>query len=107
MSGVHHLIAHCRLLVRESATMATEAAILGVPAIYCGHNFWGYVRELERAGMLSNIRQDDIGSLPEAINAELSTTILAARDRYVANCPDWAEAVVAALDTSVCDRISG
>ncbi len=106
ISGVHHLIAHCRLLVGESATMATEAAILGVPAIYCGHDFPGYVRELEREGMLHNIRPDELSSLPEAINAGLSTPITAERDRYVANRPDWAEAVVAALDASVSDSQS-
>ena len=106
ISGVHHLIAHCRLLVGESATMATEAAILGVPAIYCGHDFPGYVRELEREGMLRTIRPDEIGSLPEAINAGLSTPITAERDHYVANRPDWAEAVVAALDASVSDSQS-
>ena len=101
ISGVHHLIAHCRLLVGESATMATEAAILGVPGIYCGHDFPCYVLELEREGMVQNIRPDELGSLPEAINAGLSKSIVAARDRYVATRPDWAEAVVAALDASV------
>lgn len=33
ISSVHHLMEHCRLLVGESATMASAAAILGVPAI--------------------------------------------------------------------------
>src|SRR5262249_62356916 len=29
---IHHLIAHARLVVGESATMSSEAAVLGVPA---------------------------------------------------------------------------
>lgn len=106
ISSVHHLMAHCRLLVGESATMASEAAILGVPAIYCGHDFPGYVRELEQAGLLRTVRPGETHRLPETIDAALASPVTAARDRYVAARPDWAGVVVTALD-DVAGRCAG
>ena len=98
---VHHLVAHCDLFAGESATMATEAAILGVPAIYAGRDFPGYVCELEREGLIQNIRDVTESNLNAAIDASLGESrndFRAKRDAYVASCPDWAEEVVAALD---------
>ena len=40
-ADVHHLMAKCRLYVGESACMAQEAAFLGAPAIYDGHDVLG------------------------------------------------------------------
>ena len=31
---IHHVMAFCRAVIGESATMASEAAVLGVPAVY-------------------------------------------------------------------------
>jgi predicted glycosyltransferase len=100
-NAVHHLLAHCRMLVGESATMASEAAVLGVPAIYAGRDFPGYTRELEAAGLTRNIPPADTGSLlpvMEEMLARPRQETSAARDRYVASCPDWGQAVVDALD---------
>ena len=99
--AIHHLMAHCRLLVGESATMAAESAVLGVPAIYAGHDFPGYVLELEEAGLVINIRAEDRAVIPERIAAILESSagqIVLARDAYVARCPDWAEVVLETLD---------
>lgn len=98
---VHHLLANCRLLVGESATMASEAAVLGVPAIYAGQDFPGYTRELESAGLTRNLvdaRAETLGPLIEDLLAIPKVQIEAARDVYVANCSDWGNAVVDALD---------
>ena len=100
-TAVHHLIGHCRLLVGESATMASEAAVLGVPAIYAGRDFPGYVQELERAGLVQNIVDVNDASIAAAIEASLATPaaeIRSVRDAYVASCPDWAGVVVTAID---------
>ena len=100
-NAVHHLLAHCRLLVGESATMASEAAVLGVPAIYAGRDFPGYVRELEKAGLIRNIPEPGPAALFAGIEEMLqrpAAQAIALRDAYVAQCPDWAEAVVDALD---------
>ncbi|WP_317055299.1 DUF354 domain-containing protein [Roseovarius rhodophyticola] len=99
--SVHHLLAHCRMLVGESATMASEAAVLGVPAIYAGRDFPGYMYDLEAAGMvrnLANVSEENLKSLIDEWLAVPKSEIKAARDIYVSTCPDWAEAVVAALD---------
>ncbi|WP_255149581.1 DUF354 domain-containing protein [Halorarius halobius] len=57
---MHHLLAHADLFVGESATMATEAAVLGTPAVYISHWETGYTAELEREfGLLFNHTADD------------------------------------------------
>ncbi len=43
-----HLLAGAKLLVGESATMASEAAVLGVPAVYIAPAGRGYTDDLER-----------------------------------------------------------
>jgi predicted glycosyltransferase len=104
ITDVHHLIGHCRLLVGESATMASEAAILGVPAIYSGYDFPGYVKELEATGLLYNLpngSQDSLLALIERALARPIREVRALRDRYVAARPDWAQAVVEAIAHAV------
>ena len=50
---VHHLLAHARLVFGESATMASEAAMLGTPAIFVSTSRRGFTDELEqRYGMV-------------------------------------------------------
>ena len=101
VAEVHHLMANCRLIVGESATMASEAAILGVPAIYCGRDFPGYIQELEAEGLVHNLpadRMDSILTLIERALARPLSEVRASRDRYVSARPDWAVAVVEAID---------
>ncbi len=43
----HHAIANARVVVGESATVATESAVLGVPAIFIDYNTRGYIVEIE------------------------------------------------------------
>jgi uncharacterized protein len=45
---IHHLIAHAQLIVGESATMSSEAAVLGVPAIFIATTSRGYIDDQER-----------------------------------------------------------
>lgn len=72
VGDVHHLMAHCRLFVGESATMASECAVLGVPAIYAAHTGRGYTDEQEsRYGLVSNLRQFDADRLIEGASAML------------------------------------
>jgi predicted glycosyltransferase len=55
---IHHLMAHCRGFVGESATMASECAVLGVPAIYAATTGRGYTDEQEqRYGLVKTVRQ--------------------------------------------------
>jgi len=47
VSDIHHIIAHAKLLCGESATMASEAAVLGVPAVYVSPLGRGYTDDEE------------------------------------------------------------
>lgn len=108
ITDVHHLMAHCRLLIGESATMASEAAILGVPAIYCGRDFPGYVRELEAADLLYNLPSADTKSTLALINLALArplADVRRSRDRYIKTRPDWAHAVVDAIYRSIAKNV--
>jgi predicted glycosyltransferase len=48
-NAMHHVIAHANLFVGESATMASEAAVLGTPAIYLAKTSRGYIDDLEES----------------------------------------------------------
>ena len=46
--AIHHVMAFCRACIGESATMASESAVLGVPAIYAADFNLGYIRQHEK-----------------------------------------------------------
>lgn len=53
LEDVHHLLAFARLVIGESATMASEAATLGTPAIFVSTSRRGYTDEQqERYGLV-------------------------------------------------------
>src|SRR5690606_37006503 len=61
---VHHLMAYATLLYGESATMASEAAVLGTHAIFCDFAGRGYTDEEEsKYGLVANFRLDPDGQL--------------------------------------------
>ncbi|MBN1125811.1 MAG: DUF354 domain-containing protein [Sedimentisphaerales bacterium] len=49
---LHHVLAFASLCVAEGATVASEAALLGVPAVYVNTLRAGTIDRLERAGLL-------------------------------------------------------
>ena len=52
---MHHFIAQAEMLIGESATMASEAAVLGVPAIYISDTGRGYTNEQDKKyGIVKN-----------------------------------------------------
>lgn len=64
VSDIHHVLAFSSLVVGESATMASEAAVLGVPAIYMAESGRGYTDEQERRfSLVKNIRSLDVEKL--------------------------------------------
>src|SRR5690606_26633381 len=57
---IHHFIAHARMLIGESATMASEAAVLGTAAFYIADTGRGYTDEQEeRYGLVFNYRRSE------------------------------------------------
>ncbi len=99
-ADIHHLMAFSDALIGESATMASEAAALGVPALYAGQDFPGYTEGLARAGLVTLVR-------PEERKALVARALMLLEDRkgfdarrakWLSKCPDWAEDVVAEAD---------
>ncbi len=61
-AAMHHALAFADLLFGESATMASEAAVLGTPAVYLDQVGRGYTSEQEsRYGLVANFRPDAAG----------------------------------------------
>jgi uncharacterized protein len=62
---IHQVMAQAALVFSEGATMAAEAAVLGVPAVYCSDLRPGYITDLEeRHGLLSAFSR---GAFAEAL----------------------------------------
>lgn len=74
LSEVHHVMAHCRLFIGESATMASECAVLGTPAIYAAETGRGYTNEQEKKYQLvRNLHKLDWNILDSTIDDMLNT----------------------------------
>jgi predicted glycosyltransferase len=66
---VHHLLAHARLVVGESATMSSEAAVLGVPAVFIATTGRGYTDDEERRyGLVRHFTEDQYDMALSAID---------------------------------------
>jgi predicted glycosyltransferase len=78
---VHHVIHFASMVVGESATMASEAAMLGTPALYIAHTLRGYTIDQEkRYGLVKNIN-------PRRMDEVLSAITARAEDE---NVDEWA-----------------
>ena len=101
-ADLHHLLAKCRLYVGESATMAHEAAILGCPAIYDGHDHPGTTRNLADVSVIEALRQPGIDSLLATVERSLDKTkfveFLAARNAYLAGKGNLGTYIAAAIE---------
>jgi len=70
--SLHHVLGFCRICLGESATLASEASVLGVPSIYAANVGRGYTDEQEaKYGLVTNLRELD------------SKEIIAAADRIL------------------------
>jgi predicted glycosyltransferase len=57
---IHHVMARAALVFSEGATMAAEAAVLGVPTIHCSDLRPGYIADLsDRFGLLQSYAHKD------------------------------------------------
>lgn len=72
-SEIHHLLAFCRMYIGEGATMATEAALLGTPTIYCARQPLINMKILEkRYGILKQVVKLSEQSIIEHIESMMS-----------------------------------
>lgn len=80
---LHHVMAFSRLFVGESATMASESVVLGIPAIYVAQTGRGYCNEQEmRYGLLRNITELSYNAITEAVEIMLTVPMDEMRDRH-------------------------
>jgi predicted glycosyltransferase len=56
---LHHALAFARLVIGESATMASEAAVLGVPALFISDTGRGYTDDEARFGLVHHFRRPE------------------------------------------------
>ena len=63
---IHDVLYYAKLFIGEGATMASECAMLGTPAIYVNSLDTGYIREQEKYGLLYSYRNSE-GVLEKAI----------------------------------------
>ena len=66
-------MAYCRGYIGESATMASECAVLGVPAIYAAETGRGYTDEQEyKYGLVKNVKDLTWNDIEAALSWLLS-----------------------------------
>lgn len=100
---IHHVMGYCRAYVGESATMASECAVLGVPAIYAATTGRGYTDEQEqRYGLVVNLRELEwfpIAAALESIIAQPADHWAEARRRLLEDTIDVAAFVADCITT--------
>jgi predicted glycosyltransferase len=97
----HHLLAHCALYVGESATMAAEAAVLGVPAIYAAAQGRGYIDDMAKSGMVIHIPRPEAAEISAAAGTFLDRPAEETKSLHAAlleGKPDLAAYIVEAID---------
>ncbi len=57
-SKLHDLIAGSSLYIGESATMASESAVLGIPSILVSNSTRGYIRDLSGYGLVHRFKRE-------------------------------------------------
>lgn len=66
--NIHHLMAYCQLFVGESATMASECAVMGVPAVYAASTSRGYLEEQQQYGLVKVLTRFDTADIIREID---------------------------------------
>jgi len=94
---IHHVMASCDLFIGESATMASESAVLGIPAIYVSDAFRGYMNDIElRYSLVKVITDFDFREIKIAADGFLSddkSHFKQQRDQLLEDCVDVTELI--------------
>jgi len=75
---IHHVLAFASLYAGESATMASEAAVLGTPALYIADSPRGYINDLERRGLAAAVATGDVAAAIDAARVFRENPIIVA-----------------------------
>ena len=98
---MHHVLACASLCVTEGATVASEAAVLGVPTIYVNTLKLGYTNMLEGYGLLkqtTNTREALDLSLTYVKDEKAKEKFLAAREKFLADKIDVTDYIVETVE---------
>ena len=71
---IHRDLASCSVFWGNSATMAAEAAVLGIPAIFVSAEKFAYIAELEAYGLLYHFHPEDLHSSLKKLDTILEGT---------------------------------
>ncbi len=87
---IHAFLKTCKLVVGESATMASEAACLGIPAIFISNTGRGYTTELDnKYDLVRHYRLDQWREIVDTLNVwsqtDLFETWLQKRDNMLSD----------------------
>ena len=83
VSQIHHVMAFATLVAGESATMASEAAVLGVPGFFISTTGRGYTNEQERRyGLVRNFTPNQQAECCAAILELAQRPLADIRDEY-------------------------
>ncbi len=97
---IHHVLAFAHLTLGESATMASESAVLGTPSVYIATSDRGYIREQQdRYGLVKIFRETQADEFMAYARAQLADPDLAekaqlARERLLEDNIDVTEFMV-------------
>ena len=98
---IHHVMAFCRAYIGESATMASEATAMGVPAIYAAPSFRGYVSEQQdryaMATYVENPRSETMIPRTEDFLETASGKFVSRHKRMLKDCTDVAKFVASTI----------
>lgn len=98
---IHHVMAFASLCVGEGATMASESAVLGVPAVYINTLKLGYINMLEEYGLVRQTTDTD-EALEYCIDwlgdSQAEKKCTAARKRLLADKIDVTEYIVKTIE---------
>ncbi|WP_410767561.1 DUF354 domain-containing protein [Haloferax sp. DFSO60] len=110
---IHDVLSEASLLVADTQTMVTEAALLGTPAIrsnsFVGEDDMGNFKALEREGLIYNVREfDEVIKLSEEILADDESKARWAdkRDAFLADKVNLTDVIVqVALNYGTVERV--
>ena len=97
----HHVLAFASLCVAEGATVASEAAVLGVPTIYVNTLKLGYTNMLEEYGLLNQTTDTDRAlelSLGQLKDEYPGQKCRAARQKFLADKIDVTDYIVETVE---------
>lgn len=96
---IHDFMAYADMVVGESATMASEAAVLGIPAIFISDTGRGYTSEQQRYGLVYHFTNKEMGKAFKVVDSlirypDLRATWQRKRKTMLLDCTDVTSFVV-------------